>query len=149
MERSEGSKESSGSQSQQSQSSQQQLVELKQEIINHSDLHLNDGHHHHHHNSGSNTTTIICECDGAGNLTQVGEQEEEDGGQLGDQNLEDPINTQLRIKVDVDDPSEEEGLEHLAQLSHSNVNVTSANIITIPVVPYTVIGETQDGVGIK
>jgi len=96
--------------------------------------------------------TIICDCDGGpGSLV--------DGtGGGGSVSVSLPVNvpgvlqdqsmscggdnpTEIRIKVDVDDGSVTE--DQLAQLAHTNV--TTASIITIPVVPYTVIGDT-DGV---
>ncbi|OXA38154.1 deformed epidermal autoregulatory factor 1 homolog isoform X2 [Folsomia candida] len=110
---------------------QQQLVqELKQEED-----------HDHDHNSANTTTTIICECDGSGNLQQVDNSCQPVSVSLQDQNL-DNQQTEIRIKVDVDDTTSVE--DHLAQLGHTNV--TTASIITIPVVPYTVIGDA-DGNG--
>lgn len=98
----------------------------------------------HGEEAGEGQATIICECDGNGmqvdgNVNSMSGQPVVSLPVLQDQNLENP--TEIRIKVDVDDPASVE--DQLAQLGHTNV--TTASIITIPVVPYTVIGET-DGV---
>lgn len=92
----------------------------------------------------NNGTTIICECDsGLVDGTVVTSISEHSGQGMQDQhqNMSCGDSTEIRIKVDVDDGSGVE--DHLAQLAHTNV--TTASIITIPVVPYTVIGES-DGV---
>lgn len=59
---------------------------------------------------------------------------------------------EIQIKVDVDDGTVVSADDPLAQLAHHHhsqhgANVTTASIITIPVVPYTVIGDA-DGVSL-
>jgi len=105
-------------------------------------------------NNDTSQGIIICQCDGGpGSLV-------EETGEGGSVSVSLPVNvpgvlqdqsmscggdspTEIRIiKVDVDVDAGSVTEDQLAQLAHTNV--TTASIITIPVVPYTVIGDTDE-----